>query len=86
VTCNGDDSEVHDIWIVESGGEQALLHPARKGERSLRNGSLSFDSWEGEAESVNVLSTRRKDTRDTYADFVFVVKSKGRIGVLATIQ
>ncbi|GMT01245.1 hypothetical protein PENTCL1PPCAC_23419, partial [Pristionchus entomophagus] len=84
VTCNGDDSEIHDIWMINH--QMAYLHPGRKSIFGQKILTFPFSSWRGETESIFLLSTRTNDTSGLYADFVFVVKDRCKIGILATVQ
>ncbi|GMT01246.1 hypothetical protein PENTCL1PPCAC_23420 [Pristionchus entomophagus] len=72
------------MWMIYH--HEAIMRPGRKylfGQSSLK---YSFSSWEGNVESIFLLSTRTNNTSGRYADFIFVVKEKCRIGILATIQ
>lgn len=84
VVCNGDDNTIHDIWRVNS--EEAVLYCGRNNEFGISTLTYTFSNWRGVVESIVLLSTRKKDSLGAYADLIFAVKDKCRIGVLATFQ
>ncbi|KAF8368519.1 hypothetical protein PRIPAC_86348 [Pristionchus pacificus] len=84
VMCNGDDTTIHDIWIINK--SSATLHSGRRFNFGKKKLKVSLKSVKGRVESIFILSTRKNGASDLYADFVFVAKANSRIAVLSTIQ
>ncbi|GMR54256.1 hypothetical protein PMAYCL1PPCAC_24451 [Pristionchus mayeri] len=85
IACHGEGIDMHDMWVVSK--EEVALFAGKTNHTFTKNiDNFSLSSWEGELESIFFLSTRNPATSDIYANFVFVAKGRGQIGVFASIQ